>query len=117
MAAVYAICPMPDPGLARNPAVELVMTMQPPAPPARRAESAIEIVFQVPVKLVPMMSPQTAAGSPPSPSRTMPALARTMSTRPSEDIPSSKAFCSPARSRTSAFSARSDLDACVVSRA
>ena len=57
---------MPEPGLARSPAVELVMMMEPLIPPARRAGSATEIVFQVPVRFVSMMSPHTAAGSPPS---------------------------------------------------
>lgn len=66
----------------------MTMTMEPPLPPARNVGSATDTVFHAPVRLVLMMWPHTAAESPPSPSRTTPALARTMSARPSEDMPS-----------------------------
>ena len=53
-------------GAGRSPAVELVMTMEPPGPPARSVGSATETVFHAPVRLVSMMSRHTASGSPPS---------------------------------------------------
>ena len=84
------------------PAVELVQMIEPP-PAAIRCGTVTTIVFQTPVRLVSRVSCQTA-GLTSSQACTvqMPALALTMSSRPSCATPSSTAALSEPKSRTSA---------------
>ncbi len=84
------------------PAVELVQMIEPP-PAAIRCGTLTTIVFQTPVRLVSRVSCQTA-GLTSSQGCTVqiPALADTMSSRPSWATPSSTAAARAAASRTSA---------------
>ena len=83
-------------GIAFSPAVELVRMTEPP-PAARRCGMAALTACQTPVRLTSIMSCQVVSSMSASvPKLKMPALAETMSSRPSWATPSSTAaFTAP----------------------
>ncbi len=75
-----------------SPAVELVRMIEPPWPPAFRCGMAALAACQTPVRLTSIMSCQVCSASTSAlPKLKMPALAATMSSRPSWATPSSSA--------------------------
>ena len=92
------------PAMPLMPAVELVMTIAPPLPASIMAGIAAFNVFQTPVRLTAIVSSQTSSSIDQAFSENvaMPALALTMSRRPSSATPSSTSARTAAPSRTSA---------------
>src|SRR3712207_2873854 len=103
-------------GVPLSPAVELVMTIDPPRPPSIRCGNVTLQVFQTPVRLMSIISRQASSDSSRAgASSKTPALASTMSSRPSCATPSSTAARRAAVSRTSACVAtirRSSFSTC-----